>query len=283
MPGQVTFHTAERISIEGNHFTHLGGLALVLSRAGSNNTVRGNVIDDVSGGGVEVRGPGGGNRVEDNWVHHIGIDYRSSVGIALEGSPGATVTHTRSTTCRTRESGASPRAACTWRTNLVFNAPGTVPDGGGIYLPFAQAHPSTTEPWCAATWCTTRAAPASTPTWAPTGSATRCCRAPIRQRPAAATPPAPTSWPQQVRGSMERAVWMPRLPAGETADVLAHPRSAELRKLPAGATEPPAPEEEQASARAGNRFAQVAQGLREMELVGLEPTTSWVRSRRSPN
>ena len=93
MPGQVTFRAAERISIEGNHFTHLGGLALVLSRVGSNNTVRDNVVDDVSGGGVEVRGRGGGNRVEDNWVHHIGIDYRSSVGISLEGSPGATVAH----------------------------------------------------------------------------------------------------------------------------------------------------------------------------------------------
>lgn len=57
MPGHVTFRAAERISLEGNHFTHLGGLALVLSRAGSNNTVRDNVVDDVSGRGVEVRGP----------------------------------------------------------------------------------------------------------------------------------------------------------------------------------------------------------------------------------
>jgi hypothetical protein len=72
---------------------HLGGLALVLSRAGSSNTVHGNVVADVSGGGVEVRGPGTGNRVEDNWVHHIGSEYRGSIGIAVEDAPDATVAH----------------------------------------------------------------------------------------------------------------------------------------------------------------------------------------------
>ena len=87
MPGHVAFRAAERISVERSRFTHLGGLALVLSRVGSSNTVRGNVVEDVSGGGVEVRGPGAGNRVEDNWVHDIGVDYRSSVGIAVEGTP----------------------------------------------------------------------------------------------------------------------------------------------------------------------------------------------------
>ena len=138
MPGQVAFRAAERISIEGNHFTHLGGLALVLSRAGSNNTVRDNVVDDVSGGGVEVRGPGGGNRVEDNRVHHIGIDYRSSVGISLEGSRGATVTHNQvNDVPYTGIWGESPGGLHV-EDNLVFNAAGTVPDGGGIYLPFAQ-------------------------------------------------------------------------------------------------------------------------------------------------
>ncbi len=60
---------------------------------GSDNTVRGNVVEDVSGGGVELRGRGGGNRVEDNWVHDVGVDYRSSVGIAVEGSRNATVAH----------------------------------------------------------------------------------------------------------------------------------------------------------------------------------------------
>jgi Right handed beta helix region len=145
MPGQVAFRAAERISIEGNHFTHLGGVALVMSRVGSNNTVRGNLVDDVSGGGVEVRGPGAGNRIEDNWVHHIGIDYRSSVGIALEGSREATIAHNQVnhvpyTGIWGQSLGISDRARGGLRVenNLVFNAVRAVPDGGGIYLPFAQ-------------------------------------------------------------------------------------------------------------------------------------------------
>jgi Right handed beta helix region len=138
MPGHVALRGAERMSIVGNRFTQLGGLALVLSSAGSNNTVRGNVVDDVSGGGVELRGPGAGNRIEDNWVHDIGIDYRSSVGIALEGSPGATVAHNQvNDVPYTGIWGEAPGGLRVER-NLVFDAVGAVPDGGGIYLPSAQ-------------------------------------------------------------------------------------------------------------------------------------------------
>ena len=138
MPGHVVFRAAERISVVRSHFTHLGGLALVLSRVGSNNTVRGNVVDDVSGGGLEVRGPGVGNLVENNWVHHIGVDYRSSVGISVEDSPDATVTHNQvNNVPYTGIWGQSPSGLHV-EGNLVFNAVRTVPDGGGIYLPFAQ-------------------------------------------------------------------------------------------------------------------------------------------------
>jgi hypothetical protein len=138
MPGHVAFRAAERISIERSHFTHLGGLALVLSRVGSNNTVRGNVVEDVSGGGVEVRGPGVGNRVEDNWVHHIGVDYRSSVGIAVEGTREATVAHNQVNDVPYTGIWGQSAGGLHVEDNLVFNAVRTVPDGGGIYLPFAQ-------------------------------------------------------------------------------------------------------------------------------------------------
>ena len=52
MPGQVAFQAAERISIERSRFRHLGGLALVLSSVGSNNTVRGNVVHHAGGTGI---------------------------------------------------------------------------------------------------------------------------------------------------------------------------------------------------------------------------------------
>jgi Right handed beta helix region len=138
MPGQVSFKLVERLAIEGNRFAHLGGLALTVSRARASNSVQGNVIDDVSGGGVELRGPGPGNRVEDNWVHDIGVDYRSSIGIALEGSRDATVSHNQvNDVPYTGIWGESPGGLLVER-NLVFDAVQAVPDGGGIYLPFAQ-------------------------------------------------------------------------------------------------------------------------------------------------
>jgi hypothetical protein len=94
---------------------------------------------------VEVRGPGAGNRIEDNRVHHIGIDYRSSVGIALEGSREATIAHNQVnhvpyTGIWGQSLSISDRARGGLRVenNLVFNAVRAVPDGGGIYLPFAQ-------------------------------------------------------------------------------------------------------------------------------------------------
>ena len=138
MPGQVAFQAAERISIERSRFRHLGGLALVLSSVRSNNTVRGNVIEDASGGGVEVRGSGSGNRVEDNWVHRIGVDYRSSVGIAVEGARHATVAHNQVNNVPYTGIWGQSSSGLLVDGNLVFNAVRTVPDGGGIYLPFAQ-------------------------------------------------------------------------------------------------------------------------------------------------
>lgn len=138
MPGHVSFRAAERISVEGNRFTHLGGQALVLAQAGSDNTVRGNVIEDVSGGGLELRGPGLDNRVVDNWVHQIGVDYRSSVAISVEGSPNATVAHNQvNDVPYTGIWGESPRGLEV-ANNLVFDAVSKVPDGGGIYLPSTQ-------------------------------------------------------------------------------------------------------------------------------------------------
>ncbi|MGP3969423.1 right-handed parallel beta-helix repeat-containing protein [Streptomyces sp. 6N223] len=138
MPGHVTFHRAERITVEGNRFTRLGGQALTLSAVGPGNTVRGNAVADVSGGGVEVHGSGAGNRVVDNRVRRVGTDYRSSIGIVLEGPPDSTVAHNQvNDVPYTGIWGESPRGLRVVG-NLVFDAVTEVPDGGGIYLPFAQ-------------------------------------------------------------------------------------------------------------------------------------------------
>jgi hypothetical protein len=52
VPGAVAFHIAERVTVEGNRFTHLGGKGLELSQSSSYNVVSGNVFTDSSDGGI---------------------------------------------------------------------------------------------------------------------------------------------------------------------------------------------------------------------------------------
>ncbi len=138
MPGHVTFRAAEGITLEGNHFMALGGQALTLSEVGADNTVRGNVFDDLSGGGVELHGSGGGNRVTDNRVRDVGLDYRSSIGIVLEGAPDSTIAHNQVNDVPYSGIWGESPSGLLVENNLVYDAVREVPDGGGIYLPFAQ-------------------------------------------------------------------------------------------------------------------------------------------------
>ncbi|MEO3750709.1 right-handed parallel beta-helix repeat-containing protein [Streptomyces sp. B6B3] len=138
MPGHVAFRAAEGITLEGNRFTALGGQALTLSEVGAGNTVRGNVFDDLSGGGVELHGPGGGNRVTDNRVTDVGVDYRSSIGIVLEGAPDSTIAHNQVNDVPYSGIWGEAPTGLRVENNLVYDATREVPDGGGIYLPFAQ-------------------------------------------------------------------------------------------------------------------------------------------------
>ena len=97
MPGHVAFRGGERITIEGNRFSQLGGLALVLSSAGASNTVHGNVVADVSGGSIEVNdvpytgiwgASPGGLRVESNLVYDAVQAVPDGGGIYLPAAHG---------------------------------------------------------------------------------------------------------------------------------------------------------------------------------------------------
>jgi hypothetical protein len=88
VPGAVAFHTAERVTFEGNQFTHLGGQGLELSKSSSYNVVSGNVLTDISDGGILIgvvppdeTGTNRGNRISDNWIHRVGVEYRAASGI----------------------------------------------------------------------------------------------------------------------------------------------------------------------------------------------------------
>ncbi|MDH6605077.1 hypothetical protein M2164_000712 [Streptomyces sp. SAI-208] len=148
VPGTVAFHAAERITLEGNRFTHLGAQALELSRNSSYNVVDGNVISDVSDGGIlmgvvppDRKGINRGNRVTNNWIHHIGAEYRAASGIWD--------TATRQTTLARNQvndvpysgilSGPGDDLRGVMRhnrivNNRVFATNRLLEDGGGIYL-----------------------------------------------------------------------------------------------------------------------------------------------------
>jgi len=115
MPGAVAFHGSDHVALIGDRFVHLGGQAVEFSLDSSFDTVRGNLVSDVSGGGIEVGNrypvpapyahgfpqqddwPGdkynGHDVVADNWVHDVGIDYSGSVGIYVEAVQDAVVEH----------------------------------------------------------------------------------------------------------------------------------------------------------------------------------------------
>ncbi|MFJ6392485.1 right-handed parallel beta-helix repeat-containing protein [Streptomyces sp. NPDC091972] len=100
VPGTVAFRTAERITLEGNRFIHLGAQALELSRNSSHNVVDGNVITDVSDGGIlmgvvppDEKGTNRGNRITDNWIHHIGAEYHAASGIWDTATQQTTIAH----------------------------------------------------------------------------------------------------------------------------------------------------------------------------------------------
>jgi Right handed beta helix region len=102
MPGNVRFQHAERIVLEDNRFKRLGSDALELSMGCSENRVRGNVFEDVSGGGIQLgsRQPdtdldrvNRDNAVENNLVRHVGVEYQGSIGIYAEKTQGTRIAH----------------------------------------------------------------------------------------------------------------------------------------------------------------------------------------------
>ncbi|WP_433331965.1 right-handed parallel beta-helix repeat-containing protein [Spirillospora sp. CA-294931] len=145
-PGAVAFRNSKRLTFERNRFTRLGGLGLELAYGASGHLVRGNVFHDLSSGGVEIGGDEEGtgrhenNRVENNWVHHIGIDYRGGWGILLNVPFGSTVAHNQvnatpySGIVYLNSGGTSTSSQGTRiLDNRVFDTNNALIDGGGIY------------------------------------------------------------------------------------------------------------------------------------------------------
>lgn len=148
VPGTVAFRTAERITFEGNRFTHLGAQALELSENSSYNVVDGNVISDVSDGGIlmgvvppDEKGTNRGNRITNNWIHHIGAEYHAASGIWDTATQETTIAHNQVNDVPYTGilSGPSDDLRGIMRgnrilDNRVFATNRLLEDGGGIYL-----------------------------------------------------------------------------------------------------------------------------------------------------
>ncbi|MET7699557.1 right-handed parallel beta-helix repeat-containing protein [Streptomyces sp. NPDC005485] len=148
VPGTIAFHTAERIAFEGNRFTHLGAQALELSDSSSYNVVDGNVISDVSDGGIlmgvvppDQKGTNRGNRITNNWIHHIGAEYHAASGIWDTATQETAIAHNQVDNVPYTGilSGPGDDLRGIMRRNRildnrVFATNRLLQDGGGIYL-----------------------------------------------------------------------------------------------------------------------------------------------------
>ncbi|TDD32278.1 right-handed parallel beta-helix repeat-containing protein [Actinomadura sp. KC06] len=148
VPGNVAFRTAERISIEGNRFVHLGAQALEFSENSSYNVVDGNVVTDVSDGGIlmgvvppDMKGVNRGNRISNNWIHGTGMDYRASSAIWDTATQQTTIAHNQVNDVPYIGilSGPSEDLRGIMHgnrvlNNRVFRTNRLLADGGGIYL-----------------------------------------------------------------------------------------------------------------------------------------------------
>ncbi len=104
VPGAVRFLTARRIVLENNRFQRLGGEAIELAAGTAESVVRGNRVEDISGGGIQIatRRPGPDlaliqsnpdNVVENNLVRQVGLEYTGSIGIYAELIQRARIAH----------------------------------------------------------------------------------------------------------------------------------------------------------------------------------------------
>lgn len=145
-PGNVVFSSGSHISLIGNTFQHLGAAGLQLGGV-SDSVVRGNVVTDTSGNGIEIGDGTGtdlpsGNTIDNNWVHHVAVDYSGGVGIFQGYSTNDTIAHNQvndvpySGISSNWGWGRTPTYSSGNKilNNLVFEHMQLHADGGGIYV-----------------------------------------------------------------------------------------------------------------------------------------------------
>ncbi|MET7466478.1 right-handed parallel beta-helix repeat-containing protein [Nonomuraea sp. NPDC005501] len=132
IPACVVLDGVARVTVEGCRFTRLGATGLGLYD-GADVTVRGCDFDTLAAGAVTVTRTLDA-LVEDNWIHHVGLDFPGSPGIALLGTTGCAVT--RNHVAEVPHCGivAGPGRGTRIVGNLTTGTMSALADGGGVYL-----------------------------------------------------------------------------------------------------------------------------------------------------
>jgi hypothetical protein len=162
-PGNVAVAYAHDIRFSGVGFAHLGGTGLDLGRAVQRATVVGSVFTDISGNGLqlgEVDNPTApatertsDNRIVDNWLHHMPVEYHSGVAIDVGYAERTTIAHNQLNDLsytgvsigwggwldKIEKPGlANYSNRNVVDRNLIFNHMLDLNDGGGVYVNGAQ-------------------------------------------------------------------------------------------------------------------------------------------------
>lgn len=151
-PAGFHMEAADNIRLERNMFRHFGGAGINLYVGSHNNLLVGNVIKDVSNNGIaldmnlegnptDTRKVSKNNTVSNNYIHDIGKDYYSSIGIVAGYTDGSVIEHNEvHDTPYTgisigwgwadRDNAARDNLV---RYNKIWNVLTLMSDGGGIY------------------------------------------------------------------------------------------------------------------------------------------------------
>jgi hypothetical protein len=157
-PANVSLTFDQNISFTNNAFVHLGGAGLGLGDGTQHALVKGNVVTDTSGSGIQLgnvdmpTATGGSqtadNTVADNHVFNVPAEYHGGIGIDVGYAANSTIVHnqvdhTAYTAISIGWGGWPDKEAETPRpnfthdnsisNNLIFNHMSQLNDGGAIY------------------------------------------------------------------------------------------------------------------------------------------------------
>jgi len=158
IPGNVSLTYDQNIQFTGDAFVHLGAAGLALGDGSQNDVVKGDVVTDVSGNGIELgnvdmptatgASQTSGNSVTDNHVFNVPVEFRGGIGIdsgytAHDSVSHNQVDHTPYTAISQGWGGwpdkekEAPQANFSQSNaisnNLIFDHMSLLNDGGAIY------------------------------------------------------------------------------------------------------------------------------------------------------